>query len=75
MINLLDQDTKLNYYDAIKRYGGSFFQALAEAMVKADATNLRKIQDNWGAEIERTYSKFIPRVTGKWENPSTEEQK
>lgn len=40
---LFDQDFKLDVIQNMKEYGGSFVQALAVAIQKADDTNLDKI--------------------------------
>lgn len=41
-------------YEAMKRYGGGFMSALAEALVKADMKNAKEILNNytWSGEIE-----------------------
>lgn len=33
--------------EVMKRFGGSFVQALAEAWLKADPVNRQKIKDTW----------------------------
>lgn len=33
--------------DAMKQYGGGFVNALAEAAMRADSDNLRRIKETW----------------------------
>ena len=40
----------LTVYRAAKTYGGSFMQALADAMLRADRNNLLKIKSTWPHE-------------------------
>ena len=39
----MDETTKFEMMEAMRRYGGSFVQALAECFARADATNFAKL--------------------------------
>lgn len=39
----IDQTTKIKTVNNMRTYGGSFVKALAEVIVKADRTNLKKL--------------------------------
>jgi len=57
--DLFDLDTRMAYYTAMRSHGGSFMQALAETMMKADGDNLRRIVREWGDSIIGGYTKFV----------------
>lgn len=44
---IYDQDFKMEMVDAMRRYAGSFVQALAECISRADMTNLRKLVETF----------------------------
>lgn len=54
MIDLLgNQGLKLDTVELMKRFGGSFVKALAECILRADQTNLKKLQDAFGNYISQ----------------------
>jgi hypothetical protein len=48
---MTDEDMKV--IECMETMGGGFFQALAAAARRADATNLKKIKEAWEADWER----------------------
>ena len=50
---LSNHDTKLSTYKAMLRYGGGFVSHLAEAMIRADSSNLDKIATAWPEYINK----------------------
>jgi hypothetical protein len=55
-----DQDYRLDMVANMKKFGGSFVQALAECFVRADGQNLVK--------LTRTFSKYVDEyLPEKWE--------
>jgi pyruvate/2-oxoacid:ferredoxin oxidoreductase beta subunit len=42
-----DHDEALKVAEAMETYGGSFVQALAVAIRRADSNNLQKIKETW----------------------------
>ena len=45
MVDLTNQDFKLKVYHNMKTFGGNFIKSLAECIILADGSNLRKLQD------------------------------
>lgn len=39
------RDQKLKIYENMKKYGGGFVKALAEAIIRADKNNLEKLEN------------------------------
>jgi len=45
------RDDRIKTYEAMKKYGGGFLAALAEAYIRADDANTAKIEEEWKSEI------------------------
>jgi len=45
------RDDRIKTYEAMKKYGGGFLAALAEAYIRADDDNTAKIEKEWENEI------------------------
>lgn len=61
MTNLTDNIYEADRYyvaEAMRR-GGGFMTALADALLKADKDNTRRILSTWGQEIQRQYSQYV----------------
>jgi hypothetical protein len=52
-------EDELALLGAMQRYGGSFASALAEAWMRADASNRVKLQREFGPLLE-SYRRFLP---------------
>lgn len=49
----MDQNTKLQVVANMKTFGGSFVQALAECIIRADHINSKKIEDAFSNYIDQ----------------------
>jgi hypothetical protein len=47
----MKDDNMYEIAQTMKAYGGGFMRALAEALIKADTNNQRKIMKTWEREI------------------------
>jgi hypothetical protein len=47
----MKDDNMYEIAQTMKTYGGGFMRALAEALIKADTNNQRKIMKTWEREI------------------------
>lgn len=49
----MNQNEKIKLYETMKIYGGSFVQALAECVVRADKINLSILQNSFPNYFEK----------------------
>lgn len=50
---MITRDEKLKMYNNMKKYGGGFISSLAEAIIRADQTNLEKLQKAFPDEFKK----------------------
>lgn len=53
----MNHNEKLKMVEAMKVYGGSFVEALAECFIRADENNLKKLCDAFPDEVKK-YQEF-----------------
>lgn len=52
-MTITNNDYKLEVVANMQKYGGSFVQTLAQLILRADGTNLHKIQTTWPEYINQ----------------------
>lgn len=60
LIEAFQRDHDLKVIEAMRKHGGGFVKALAEAAFRADSENLAKIKDAW-PEYWKQYESFVPK--------------